>query len=287
VGAPLHALAEGSPAEPLASEIARRRIVIPVYVINLARSPERRAWMEAELARAGVEGRFVRAVDGRRFEARCGKLAAETLLSHNEVGVSLSHRKVWRRLLRSEANHAIVLEDDVRLSGGMRDLVGLDWSFWDFDLVKFETMLDFVWVSRLGDPAGERKLHQLGAEHHGTAAYLISRNGARKMLAASREFREGIDFTMFGRRAIESGLVKALQLTPAVAIQQHLRPEENSANNLPSTLADLRERRGSRYRRSRVGTREKICHEAHRLVDQFRRFIRLAPTMRRRRIPWG
>ena len=36
----------------------------PIYVINLARSPERRAWMETELARVGVEGIFVRAVDG-------------------------------------------------------------------------------------------------------------------------------------------------------------------------------------------------------------------------------
>ena len=38
--------------------------MIPVYVINLKRSPERRAFMSKSLARAGVDPTFVTAVDG-------------------------------------------------------------------------------------------------------------------------------------------------------------------------------------------------------------------------------
>ena len=56
LGAPLHTLAQGDMAASAGQALPVD--VIPIYVINLARSPERRAWMEAELARADVERFF-------------------------------------------------------------------------------------------------------------------------------------------------------------------------------------------------------------------------------------
>ena len=142
--------------------------------------------------------------------------------------MTLSHRKAWRALLASESLHAVILEDDVHLGRGFREILTLDWDAFGFDAVKLETMLYKVWVSRRGEPAGERRLHRLGAEHLGAAAYVISRAGARKMLAATRGFRHSVDWTLFGRQTIGHGFIKAFQLVPAIAVQDNLLPDAKS-----------------------------------------------------------
>jgi glycosyl transferase family 25 len=260
--------------------------VIAIYVINLARSPERRAWMEGELARAGVEGIFVRAVDGRRFGARCAR-ETRPAMSRAEAALILSHRKVWRTFLTSAAEHAVVFEDDVHLGRDFKSTLHLDWSRWDFDVVKFETLFHKAWHSRRGEPAGARRLHRLGAEHLGAAAYLITRAGARKMLAGTRALAEPLDHTLFGRRAIVGKEIKGLQLVPAIAVQDTMHPDAAAPRALTSTLhEDDRKRLAARTRGEKPRGLERLKREARRLAEQLRRWIRLAPTMRRRRVPW-
>jgi glycosyl transferase family 25 len=259
---------------------------IPVYVINLARSPERKAWMLAELARAGVEGTFVRAVDGRRFGARCERTHdARPTISKAETALILSHRKVWRAFLKSGAEYAVVLEDDVHFGRGFKPTLDLDWSRWDFDLVKLETRLERIWHSRRGEPAGDRRLHRLGGEHLASGGYLITRAGARKMLFATRPLAEGVDHTLFGWRAIGEGAVKALQLVPAIVVQDVVRDDVPLRRELATTLNDDDRRRVAAQREKPRGP-ARWRREALRLADQVRRWMRLAPTMHRRRVPW-
>jgi glycosyl transferase family 25 len=266
--------------------------MIAVYVINLARSPERRAWMESELARAGVEAIFVRAVDGRRFSGRCERLSAANAngnaLSRAETALILSHRKAWRKLLASGAGHAVVLEDDVHLGEGFRDTLALDWSRWDFDLVKLETTFDRVWLARRGEAAGGRELRRLGAEHHGAAAYLVSRAGAERARASTRRLDQPVDVALFGRRAIADGLVTALQLVPAIAVQDNLHPSADARASLASTLHESdRKAIAARRKRQRPAGVERVRREARRLWEKILRRIRLSPTMRLTRVPFA
>jgi len=292
MGAPFHALAQGRLAASLVQGAARSNSVIPVYVINLARSPERRAWMMAELAKAGAKGSFVRAVDGRRFGARCDiatvrKPRAQRALSKAEAALTLSHRKTWRKFLASDADHAVILEDDVHLGSGFRDVLALDSKAIAFDAVKLETMFHKIWLSRRGRAAGERRLHRLGAEHLGSAAYLVSRAGARKMLAATRGFVHAVDYQLFGPHALGEGGLVVYQLVPAVAVQDNLLPDPKSRCGLGSTLHEEDRRRlVARARRGKPRGFHRLRREARRLAEQVVRWLRLAPTMHRRRIPW-
>jgi glycosyl transferase family 25 len=264
--------------------------MIPVYVINLARIPERKAWMESELRREGVVGIFVRAVDGRRFGARCESVSNRKLappLSRNEAALTLSHRKVWRFFLASGAAHAAILEDDIHLGTNFKQTLALDWAQWEFDAVKLETLYHIVWLERHGRPAGERKLHRLGAEHLASAAYLISRRGARKMLSATRDLNEPLDHTLFGRRPIGEGAFLALQLVPAIAVQDAVLPKAVRRSELASTLhEDDRRQIAEKTKGEKPKGSERVWREAGRLGEQLRRWIRLAPTMHRRRVPW-
>jgi glycosyl transferase family 25 len=262
--------------------------MIPVYVINLARSPERKAWMESEFARVGVEGTFVSAVDGRRFGANCERRGGpRPKLAKAEVALTLSHRKVWRIFLASGQAHAAVFEDDVHLGRDFKAILELDWSRWRFDAVKLETMFDRVWHTRAGEPAGPRRLHRLGAEHLGTAAYILSREGARKLLAATRPRTRPVDHVLFGRHAIGSGLIEALQLVPAIAVQDTVRPDRSARREeLTSTLHEDRKRLAAEARREKPRGVRRWVREARRLFEHADRWARLAPTMRRRVVPW-
>jgi glycosyl transferase family 25 len=259
--------------------------MIKVYVINLARSADRRAWMKAELARVGVEGVFVAAVDGRRGRFRrhggCGRLSSA------ETALTLSHRKVWRRFAASGDAHAVVLEDDVHLGRDFAAMLARDWRSPRFDVVKLETLFDRVWLARRGEPVGARALHRLGAEHLGSAAYIVSREGARKLLARTRTLEEPIDHSLFGRRPITDGEIVAWQLAPAIVVQDNLQPNVTARRELASTLHESdRKRLADEAKRAKPRGAARLRREAARLVAQARRWIRLAPTMRRQTIPW-
>ena len=258
--------------------------MIPVYVINLARSPERRAFMADICARAGVTPVFVAAVDGRACRSQRPPRAA---LSRAEVALILSHRKTWRRLLSGDDEFAVILEDDAHLGAGFAALLDADWRSFDFDAVKLETMLDVVWLTRNGAPFAGRTLRRLGAEHLGAAGYLISRDGARKMLAATRGLTEPVDQTLFGRSAIFEGRVRALQLDPGVVIQDRLLPVAGARAGIPTTLQESdRLALTQAQRRAKPSGLRRWAREAARLLEQARRVARLWPAMKRARVDW-
>jgi glycosyl transferase, family 25 len=99
-----------------------------VYVINLARSPERRAHMVDELLKAGIDHEFVEGVEGRDVDlsdpslvdlARLGKSPS----SSGVVGCYLSHLKVYKKALEADTERVLVLEDDVILPADMTALM--------------------------------------------------------------------------------------------------------------------------------------------------------------------
>jgi len=256
--------------------------MIPVYVLNLARSPERRAFMAQGLARAGVAAKFVAAVDG-----RARRLPSHPRLSTAETALILSHRKAWRRLLASAAEHAVVLEDDAHLGEGFAALLGADWGRLGFDLVKLETSFDRVWLARRGAAVSGRTLRRLGAEHLCAAGYLVSRAGAQKLIEATRALSEPVDHALFGRAAIFEGRIVAYQLDPAIVVQDNLHPDASARRGIATTLHESdRARLAAAAKRGKPRGLARLAREVGRLVEQARRAARLLPTMRRVRVSW-
>jgi glycosyl transferase family 25 len=91
------------------------------YVINLARSPERRHYMEAQLSRTTLDWEFVDAVDGRALTPAEEGLVAVNLLDwaprdwRAVAACALSHLKVAAAILATGDPVALVLEDDIIL----------------------------------------------------------------------------------------------------------------------------------------------------------------------------
>jgi glycosyl transferase family 25 len=101
---------------------------VRAYVINLARSPERRAHVVAGLNRAGLDYEIVEAVDGRELDLTDSRIVnptepdqmfsplwATTWALPGVAGCALSHLLVCQRILERGDSRALVLEDDVLL----------------------------------------------------------------------------------------------------------------------------------------------------------------------------
>lgn len=93
-----------------------------IFVINLARSEDRRTRILARLAELGLEAEIFDAVDGstlplndERYNGRCRRLMFGKDLTSGERGCAYSHLGVYAAILNRGLPFALVLEDDALL----------------------------------------------------------------------------------------------------------------------------------------------------------------------------
>ena len=90
------------------------------YVINLARSVDRRTHITAELKKTGLDYEIFTAVDGRELDMADASIIDPSFLNKGvfpagSAGCALSHVGVYRRIIEDGLNVALILEDDVTL----------------------------------------------------------------------------------------------------------------------------------------------------------------------------
>jgi glycosyl transferase family 25 len=97
------------------------------YVINLARSLDRRAHITAELQKTGLEYEFITAVDGRDLDLEDPTIVDSALLAKNSfpagtAGCALSHLRTYEKIIADDLDEALILEDDVILPADLGNL---------------------------------------------------------------------------------------------------------------------------------------------------------------------
>lgn len=98
------------------------------YVINLARSHDRRSHITGELEKTGLDYEIVTAVDGRELDLSDRSVvdpvlaAAFSSLSAGTVGAALSHLQVYQKVIADGLAQALVLEDDVLVPPNLGNL---------------------------------------------------------------------------------------------------------------------------------------------------------------------
>ncbi len=162
----------------------------PAFVINLDRDVSRWEHMQAEAAKIGLGVERFAAVDGRRlpaeFEAPLGTAETRRKLKPGEIGCYASHLALMRLLAYGGIGDALlVLEDDLLLSDDLTDLLDDLGDVlppeWDIVRLSNPPKRAYLPLGRLGG----RELVKYSKIPNNTGAYLISRHGARKFLAAT------------------------------------------------------------------------------------------------------
>ena len=173
---------------------------LPVYLINLPRAVTRRQQMEARLAATGLQYTLFPGVDG---QAEADRLLANTDVAAFEknmgrriliggLGCYHSHLAVWEDFLATGKAIALILEDDtvlhddfltaVRLALGAAD----HWDFLKLNRIRAKLPI------RQGR-IGQYCLNAYVGPATGTAAYMINRETAAKMLPAMRRVTRATD----------------------------------------------------------------------------------------------
>lgn len=95
------------------------------YLINLDKSTQRLDACTKEFAKQNITFERISAVYGADLSSEelalaynpCAPDAHYKVLGVGEVGCFLSHRKVWQAIIDAELDFAVVLEDDIHLTG--------------------------------------------------------------------------------------------------------------------------------------------------------------------------
>jgi len=185
--------------------------MIPVFVISLVGSDDRRQRITSIFDNLGMEFEFFDAVDGRQFDVMQQPIydAKKRLafygkhMTGGEIGCLLSHKALYQKIVNEGIEKALIFEDDVLLRPGFKAVLdqildqGLDAPY---DMIRF-----------LSSPKLERlrlsPIHYIDKEHYltrhtgmpgGAHASLVRHSGAKKMLDHLSKSAFPID-TLMGR----------------------------------------------------------------------------------------
>jgi glycosyl transferase family 25 len=166
----------------------------PAFAINLARTSERRRYIEAHLAERAIAFTVLSAVDGRSlsyeqvsrdgiYEDGVAKATFSRSLSLPEIGCTMSHLEACRRLINSESPFGLVIEDDAYFADGaaaiLNEIVASAPADWGIIQLRCDCK-DYEMVSARLARYRRRDCLPVAA-----TAYLITREAATRILAGA------------------------------------------------------------------------------------------------------
>lgn len=211
------------PANEDSIEHGKPAATIPVFVINLDRSPDRYARVAESAARNGIEIERVAGIDGATLDlgslpgvdTRTFSRVNGRPMLPGEAGCYLSHMKAIRAFLENGAETALICEDDVDFTDEtmpfLRDLAQFD----GWDIVKLFSFRARGFCRHGRTEQGFAIGRCLAGPVGSSAAYAISRDGAARFLtsldpmivpydvALERGWHGSVRFFMTERRAIK------------------------------------------------------------------------------------
>jgi len=95
------------------------------YLINLDRTPDRLTAIKKELAKIDMDFIRIPAVDARNLDYSkfVVKNQYKREIAPGEIGCYMSHVKVMKTFIASDAEFAVILEDDIKLNDNFKEMV--------------------------------------------------------------------------------------------------------------------------------------------------------------------
>ena len=224
------------------------------FILHLERASSRAANVRSLSASLPIESEVLAAVDGARLSAEEVEQAYARRrfrptypfpLTRTEVGVFLSHRAAWRRIVDDALDFAFIFEDDAQIDpssfAALVEFVTLERQAWDYVLLPAQPIRNGTPVVSRGGLA----LLRPDAPPLRAIAQIVSRDAAKRLLDRTLPFDRPID---------------TLMQMPWVTGQPVLVAS-------PSPVRDVsRETGGSTVQRKSMSLAERLRHEAMRPI---------------------
>jgi glycosyl transferase, family 25 len=184
---------------------------VHAYVINLARSVDRRAHMTAELKKTGMSYEIITAVEGRDLDLSDPAIVDPSLPNWTKTlatttGAALSHLIAYKKIVADGLDQGLVLEDDVLLPNDLEslaDAVADQLTGAEVALLSVDS-IDPCRVSREGSvPLPSSRLLALPIDVYrprSGGAYVITREACERMIKCMPPVRMNIDDWWFHYR---------------------------------------------------------------------------------------
>jgi glycosyl transferase family 25 len=175
----------------------------PAWVLSLADADERRRGIKTALQGcACLSWKFEDAVDGRHgkpieapYEPRLTECWQGYRLTAGEIACVEGHRRMWTKFLAGEDPLGMFLEDDIRIDGNFCEMIAAAASHAssDWDVLRLEC----VWPRRVLRRGSKLQSGEfIVTRRHdcrGSAAYMLTRRAAERLLACTDPFWLPID----------------------------------------------------------------------------------------------
>lgn len=176
-----------------------------IYVVNLDRHPDRLASIDQQLSELNLGYRRIAAVDGSNLsQAELNKvydpiLCKKTIgreLARGEIGCSMSHLSIYRKMVESQTPLACILEDDAQVSAQLPEILE---SLEYLGSIQEPMICLLTHVGRYtawGAKKLNNKHHQICKTIHAFCShgYLINLAAARKLLSNNDLLKNPIDY---------------------------------------------------------------------------------------------
>lgn len=196
--------------------------MIPVVVLSLARSPDRRAAIGAHLDALAIPFRFFDAIDGASLSEAELRAAAPRLnprrygapLLPAEIAVGLGFARICAAIAAGPDEFALVIEDDITVDPAILALLdpAILRALPAFDVLRLQHLASpWLPVATYGDFAIRAPLRAT----HGLYAQIFSREGARKAAAVLASPWMPADMLLFGDGHARA--LRVLEVAPTLA----------------------------------------------------------------------
>lgn len=182
--------------------------MLPIFVISLTRSVERRASIIKQMKNLGLEFEFFDAVDGKSItDEQLKKVNLEIAkefcgheLSLGEVGCALSHILIYEKIISNNIQKCIVLEDDIHIHSSFKSITKKIVLMSNAEIIFLHhgKAKSKIFKSKLPN---DYRLAQYKQPSKGsirgiisTAGYILSISGAKKLLSNAYPVRMPADY---------------------------------------------------------------------------------------------
>jgi len=175
------------------------------FILHLERATSRAATVQSLRANLPIESEVLAAVDGARLRPQevdqtCARRRFRPVypfpLTRTEVGVFLSHRLAWRRIVDEALDFAFIFEDDAEIDpsafAALVEFVTLERKPWDYVLLPAQPIRNGVVVASRGGLT----LLRPDAPPLRAIAQIVSLAAARRLLDRTLPFDRPIDTLM-------------------------------------------------------------------------------------------
>jgi GR25 family glycosyltransferase involved in LPS biosynthesis len=170
--------------------IMKKKLNLPIWVLNLKQDKHRLQFMRRQLRNLHLDFQVMEAVDGAcltqdelsLYSKERAVQYSKRELSPGEIATSISHARMWERLLRENLKEVLIFEDDVLIADVLIEILYQRRNLpRDWELINFSTDAPQEPFGKFITGIYRASRHKELADR--ASAYLLNPKGAKKLLA--------------------------------------------------------------------------------------------------------